>query len=62
MGHIPAQRKVPYFNPRQISAAGAEATSFLSGPFALPRLLSARNIRDSSQSKNFRKAEIVADK
>jgi len=41
---------------------GAEATSFVSGPFALTRLLSARNIRDSSQSRYFRKAGIVADK
>lgn len=41
---------------------GAEATSFVSGPFALARLLSARNIRDSSQSRYFRKAGIVADK
>jgi hypothetical protein len=40
----------------------AEATSFVSGPFALLRLLTARNIRDSSQSRYFRKAEIVADK
>ena len=62
MDHISGSKESALFQPWTISSGALKLHHFVSGPFALARLLSARNIRDSSQSRYFRKAGIVADK